>query len=989
MRKTTALVATLLVVAGLLACAPQGYAQDAPPGRSATRQAASACAPASNGNALRMWYTQPGLPESWENTALVIGNGTTGAVLFGQPEREQIHFNDKTLWNGGPAPSRPSYDGGNRDVAVTRGQLDALRTKLDDHTASIFPLGTNTPQEVWGDGDGMGSYQDFGDLLLDFSVSAAPLDQAEDYVRDLDLTTGTASVHFNAGGVHYERRYFASHPDGVVAIRLEASEPGMLSFDLTARAAQGLACTARAEGQALTLSGAVVDNGMRCEMQARVVADGGSVEADPAGRLRVRNADAVTIVYATGTDYQNTYPTYRSGQSAEGLHAELSERLDRASTRSYDELLRAHVADYAALFSRVDLDLGGTCPEVPTDQLMAQYRAGTTSRAAEELVYQFGRYLTIASSRAGDELPSNLCGIWMMGSANRYWGADFHFNVNVQMNYWPAYQTNLAECGSVFTDYLESLVVPGRITAERSAGMATTDAAATPIGQGRGFLVNTQNNPFGCTAPFGGQEYGWNVTGSSWALQNAYDEYLFTGDERVLRERIYPMLREMAVFWDGFLWWSSYQNRLVVGPSFSAEQGPIVNGSTYDQSLVWELYSMAIDASERLGVDADLRAGWVERRDALDPIIIGPEGQVKEWFEETTTGRAQAGSLAEAAIPNFGAGGAANQGALHRHTSQLIGLYPGTLINKDNAAWMEAAKTTLEIRGLGGTGWSKAHKINMWARTGDAEVTYSLIRAMIAGNTNGILDNLLDSHPPFQIDGNFGLTAGINECLLQSQLGYTQFLPALPQAWATGEVNGIVARGNFVVDMAWSDGVARRFAITSRAGGTFTGEYAGIGDVAVTAADGTPVDVTRASTDRISFDTVAGERYVIDFSVPAPEPEPGPTPDPEPTPTPDPEPDPDPSPNPNPRPDPAPQPTPGPDPSPAPPVDTQAGSHQATAHAGASNPSSGSDDASVPADNGTLAETGDVALLVPILSGTGALALAAAAVDVSRRHHDR
>ena len=259
----------------------------------------------------------------------------------------------------------------------------------------------------------------------------------------------------------------------------------------------------------------------------------------------------------------------------------------------------------------------------------------------------------------------------------------------------------------------------------------------------------------------------------------------------------------------------------------------------------------------------------------LNPIIIGDEGQVKEWYEETTTGKAQAGDLAEVDIPNFGAGGSANQGSLHRHTSQLIGLYPGTLINKDTEEWMEAAIKTLEIRdergsagevGPAGTGWSKAHKLNMWARTGNGENTYKLISGMIAGNKNGILDTFLDSHPPYQIDGNYGLTAGMNEALLQSQLGYTQFLPAISDAWSEGNVQGIVARGNFVIGMEWSNNSADRFTITSRSGGTFTGEYDNLAAYEVKTSDGTPVDVTKLSDDRISFPTEQGQTYVIDFN---------------------------------------------------------------------------------------------------------------------------
>lgn len=831
--------------------------------------------PMPDGNKLRMWYTSPGERSDWENTSLVIGNGKTGGILFGQVANDQIHFNEKTLWRGGPSESRPDYDGGNRDEAVTEEQLEALRQKMDDHSEAVFPQGTSTTTEVWGDGAGMGQYQDFGDLYLDFSATGMTNDNVENYVRDLDMRTGISSVNYDYEGTHYEREYFASHPDNAVVTRLTASEKGKISFTASVQAASGLTAAASAEGGKITLAGEVNDNQMKCEMQAQIVNEGGTVTDNADGTVTVENADAVTIIYSTDTDYKNEYPVYRTGETAEELNASLAETVDAAAEKSYDDLRSAHVEDYSELFGRVEIDLGGECAQKPINEMMADYRAGNHDHVLEEMVFQFGRYLTIAASREGDELPSNLCGIWMIGSAGSYWGADFHFNVNVEMNYWPAYQTNLAECGSVFTDYMESLVQPGRVTAEKSAAQKTEDVINTPIGEGNGFLVNTQNNPFGCTAPFGSQEYGWNVTGSSWAMQNVYDQYLYTQDKDLLEDTIYPMLKEMTNFWDGFLWWSDYQDRLVVGPSFSAEQGPTVNGTTYDQSLVWELYDMAIDASEELGVDEDEREEWKETQSQLNPIIIGDEGQIKEWYEETTTGKAQAGDLPEVNIPNFGAGGSANQGSLHRHTSQLIGLYPGTLINQDTEEWMEAAIRTLEIRdergsagevGPAGTGWSKAHKLNMWARTGNGENTYKLISGMIAGNRNGILDTFLDSHPPYQIDGNYGLTAGISEALLQSQLGYTQFLPAISEAWDEGNIQGLVARGNFVIGMEWSDNSADRFTVTSRSGGTFTGEYDNLGAYTVKTADGESVETTKISDDRISFPTEQGQTYVIDFN---------------------------------------------------------------------------------------------------------------------------
>lgn len=819
--------------------------------------------PQSDGNKLRLWYTTPGSESTWTNTGLVIGNGKTGGILFGQVGKDQIHFNEKTLWNGGPSESQPNYNGGNRKNAVTEQQLEEIRQSADNHSSSVFPLGTGGLNNVMGDGNGMGNYQDFGDLFLDFSQSGMTNENVTNYVRDLDMRTAISSLHYDYEGVHYAREYFATHKDGVMVIHLTASEKGKLSFTASAKSAAGLKTTVTADKGRITLSGQVNDNQMKCEMQAQIEKKGGNLKTNADGTVTVEQADEVTIVLSTGTNYKNEYPTYRGEDPHKGLTA----AIDAAAKQSYEQLKERHLEDYQQLFNRVELDLGGECPQLPTDQMMKNYRAGTYDLAVEEMIYQFGRYLTIAGSREGDPLPTNLCGIWMIGSAGPFWGADFHFNVNVQMNYWPAYSTNLAECGTVFNDFMESLVEPGRVTAGQSCALPTEEG--TPIGEGNGFLVHTQNNPFGCTAPFGSQEYGWNIGGSSWALQNVYDYYLYTGDTEYLRTKIYPMLKEMANFWNQFLWYSEYQKRLVVGPSVSAEQGPTVNGTTYDQSIVWELYKMAIEASEILNVDQTEREVWKEKQAQLNPIIIGEEGQVKEWYEETTLGKGQAGELPETNIPNFGAGGGANQGAVHRHTSQLIGLFPGTLINKDNEEWMNAAIKSLEQRSLNGTGWSKAMKINMYARTGLAEETYAMVRGMCAGNQNGILDNLLDSHPPFQIDGNYGLTAGMTEMLLQSQLGYTQFLPALPEAWEKGSVSGIKSRGNFTIGESWSNGLAEEFTVCyegADAKKTFTGEYEGITNAKVF-ADGKAVSVTKdEQKGQISFEAEKGKTYTIDMT---------------------------------------------------------------------------------------------------------------------------
>ena len=824
-------------------------------------------------NALRLWYKEPvpdkraGLPD-WENRALVQGNGSTGLMAMGKPSIEQIHFNEKTLWRGGPGSTSGEYIGGNRATGITPEALEAYRQKLDDKSEYVFggdprAMNSELTRLMFGSSagaGGMGQYQDFGDIFLDFAASGITEVSSENYVRDLNLNTAVSHVDFDNNDVHFAREYFVSYPDNVAVGRFTASEEGSISFtaSLVAAADQQSTVVADEAHNRLMLSTVVNNNGMNGEMQLRLINEGGTVTSSDGKTLTVENADSVVLVYSTGTDYVNEYPTYRGNDQK----LEVTTNVDAAVTKGYESLLADHLADYQELFSRVNIDLGGEIPDIPTDALMAAYRGGDYATVVEEMAFQFGRYLLIAGSRTGD-LPTNLLGLWMIGSAGTYWGADFHFNVNVQMNYWPAMITNLAETQVPFNEFVESLVVPGRLTADRSAAVKTENFDSTPIGEGNGFLINTQVNPFGHTAPIGSQEYGWNIGGSSWALQNIYDYYLFTGDTDFLRDSAYPMLKEMASFWNDYLWYSPYQDRLTVAPSVSAEQGPTAVGTAYDQSLVWELYNMAIKASETLGVDEDLRAVWKDKQSQLDPITIGEEGQVKEWFEETTLGKAKAGDLEEVSIWNFGAGGSANQGSVHRHTSQLVGLFPGTLINKDTPDWMDAAIKSLEQRSLNGTGWSKAMKINMYARTGLADDTYEMVRAMCGGNTNGLLDNLLDSHPPFQIDGNYGLTAGMAEMLIQSQLGYTQFLPALPSHWPTGQVEGLVARGNFVIDMSWEDGVASEFQVESRNGGTFVGEYSDISDAVVKDSSGTKVSVESVGSDRISFDTVAGEKYTI------------------------------------------------------------------------------------------------------------------------------
>ncbi len=890
--------------------------------------------PVSDGDKDRLWHRFPvdqTLPSSgqnaaahpWSQQAFLLGNGTLGTFMYGDPERERIHINDKTLWRGGrinPAQKDASTqydDGGNRTAArqTTISALNDFRQTLDDKSSNVFggaftainsqlnalQPGVNTP---------MGQYNDFGNMYLEFpGIPEYSADSTikDSYVRSLDMSTGVSYVNFDYAGTHYKRASFTSHPDGVGVTQVTAEKgSGTVDFNLfltkeevNATYQVNVTTSANATDKTVTLEFDLAANQLHAAMQIKVLTDGtvspftkashrfpgtsgsNGLTVSNLNGLSIAGASYATLVYATGTDYASVYPSYRTGESKAQLLSRVSAQVSTAAAKGYTALETAHTADFSSLYDRVKIDLDTDAPAVPTDEMVRNYRNGQYSRVMEEQEYQMGRYLTIAGSRAGDPLPTNLCGLWMVGNGGTYWNADFHMNINLQMNYWPTMQANLAESMKPLSDFVESLVQPGRLTGIRSfvsndpsysdydANYDTNfyDLDQYPIGEGRGFLANTTVNPYGFTAPNAAQEYGYNVGGTAWALLNLYEYYLFTGDEDYLKNTLYPMLKEQAKFYDRYLWYSPYQDRLIVGPSVSAEHGPTVNGSTYDQSIAWELYDMAIAASSKLGVDADLRTKWTQNQTDLKPALIGADGQIKEWFEETRLGYAKAGDLPESAIPAWNP----SLPGEHRHANHLFGLYPGTLITQDNPTLMNAAKVSLINRGFEATGWSKAWKLNMWARTGDAENSYKLLQSMNAGYFAGMLENLLDSHPPFQIDGNYGYTAGMQEMLLQSQNGYIEFLPTLPEAWATGDVRGFLARGNFTVDMNWSDGTANTFRVQSNKGKTFTGRYPGIANATVIEMrpDGTnarAVTPAKTGTGQISFPTTQNRVYVISFN---------------------------------------------------------------------------------------------------------------------------
>ena len=847
-----------------------------------------------NENLLRIWYEKPAA--DWQTEALAIGNGYMGGLVFGGVKKDKIHINEKTVWNGGP-DAKQEYRYGNTNPVDTkealqkiRGDLKAIRKKLDDKSEYVFGFdensyqacGTDTQGEAmdWlnrlmGDLKGYEAPEDYINLYL--TDDRAEESQVSGYVRNLDLRTAVAEVNYEFEGVHYTREYFNSYPANVLVVHLTADQKGKLCFTVHLESCMtGTAESYIVDGDTITLRDALANNGLWTEAQVKVLSKGGEIQTE-GRKIHVLHADEVTLLLACGTDYKMELPAFRGADPHDAVTQRIEDAVKKIADQGYEALKKEHVEDHAALFSRMELGFCEEIPQIPTDELIQKYRnmveknggeipTQAQQRALEVICYQFGRYLTIAGSRQGS-LPTNLQGVW--GEGAFMWYGDYHFNINIQMNYWPTMASNLGECLLPYHEYLQVLRQAGREAAAASYGIESKQD------EENGWLVGCFSTPY-MFASMGQKNNaaGWNPIGSAWALLNSYEYYLYTKDHEFLKE-LYPSMKEVANFWNEALYWSEYQKRYVSAPSYSPENGPIVNGAAYDQQFIWQHFENTIQAAEILGVDQELIEQWREKQATLDPVLVGADGQVKEWFEETHIGKAQAGSLPEIGIPQWRQSlGAESDGVQppHRHLSHLMALYPCNLINKDNPEFMDAAIVSLNERGLDATGWSKAHKLNLWARTGHAKEAFQIVQSAVGGGNSGFLTNLLSSHGAgqdykettiFQIDGNFGYTAGVNEMLLQSQLDYVQFLPALPEEWATGFIKGIVARGNFVINMEWKDGQAECFEVTSRNGGSFACEYENLSQFEVSDSKGNAVATETLTKDKISFQTQKAESYTI------------------------------------------------------------------------------------------------------------------------------